>query len=204
MSDELDALMAKQKEYEARVAACTHDFRTPRFADESGRQCAICGVCEVPWLRNELSAARVTLSRISGVLCDAGDVPVEPYPEAVQMLLDQRNAARAATLTAEDLDALSLVLSELTAPWREEAGGRTQIMLGFPQCKLHVREALHRLAPIVRAAAQKARGTSPELTESETVRRIVEWLRSAPIVTGLTHRNCADAIERGDWKRGAR
>ena len=34
-------------------------------------------------------------SRISGMLCDAGDVPVDPQPEAVAILIAQRDEARA-------------------------------------------------------------------------------------------------------------
>lgn len=37
----------------------------------------------------------VALMRISGILCDAGDVVVEPYPEAVAELVRQRDVARA-------------------------------------------------------------------------------------------------------------
>ena len=46
-------------------------------------------------------SARNILSEISGILCDAGDVPVEPYPEAVRTLVRQRDSARADLQTAE-------------------------------------------------------------------------------------------------------
>lgn len=55
-------------------------------------------------LQNQLNALRVELSdlrrdhvslmRVSGALCDAGDVPVEPYDKSVRMLTKQRNEAR--------------------------------------------------------------------------------------------------------------
>jgi hypothetical protein len=53
---------------------------------------------EVDALRAEAALAaaeHVTLQRISGILCDAGDVVVEPYPEAVAEVVRQRDEARA-------------------------------------------------------------------------------------------------------------
>jgi len=44
--------------------------------------------------RESMRADHIALMRISGALVDAGDVPVEPYDEAVRMLTKQRNEAR--------------------------------------------------------------------------------------------------------------
>jgi hypothetical protein len=49
--------------------------------------------------RAERDHLRADLSRISGILANAGDVQVEPYPEGVAQLVRQRNAARDLTET---------------------------------------------------------------------------------------------------------
>ncbi len=43
---------------------------------------------------DELRRSHIQLMRVSGALCDAGDVPVEPYDQAVRLLTKQRDEAR--------------------------------------------------------------------------------------------------------------
>jgi chromosome segregation ATPase len=82
---------AKESAHEAKRIAEAHELSAAAEADE-------------------LRADHVMLMRVSGALCDAGDVVVEPYDEAVRELVRQRDDLRekasdlkrvAATLEAE-------------------------------------------------------------------------------------------------------
>ena len=68
----------------------------PELDDPPTLDDALCDEVDALRAESALAAAEhVTLQRISGILCDAGDVVVEPYPEAVAEVVRQRDKARA-------------------------------------------------------------------------------------------------------------
>ena len=79
MRSTLDELVEVQRVYEARIAACAHDF-TDTSLHAVGPVCAVCGVMESAWLRRRVheletlmsAATRFEFGRFRAVLYSAG------------------------------------------------------------------------------------------------------------------------------------
>jgi hypothetical protein len=92
----LDELVAKQAAYEAKVAACPHDF-TGRSLYGDGPVCSKCGVLELAWLRRRLGEASGCIKML--VRCAVPNAKEHPtmwdaWGDASEWLGEDRNRHR--------------------------------------------------------------------------------------------------------------
>lgn len=78
--------------------SCTHEMKSGSVVTvvTRGGLAAGCELCRLDALDAELAQQRILLARISGALCDASTVVVEPYEQGIRDLTAERDAYRSA------------------------------------------------------------------------------------------------------------